>query len=907
MSEVRCVSRQGTEYYKLVSLESNFSRISRFWLMASLNSSIIAYDNSEKTLWKFENDVWTNVSTLPDNLQPFRDVEESKIFSCAVATNSASYIVFSLRDSRVLQFDLKRNEFIIENVAGDIPNVWYDQIVSSIFEDENIIIVFTINLRTSRTRIWKFIHENKVWFWKRLPNPDLAPSLTPEAAYDMQSNHLTFWGQFPETPDQRSWNKIIWNLDLASMQWFFKVKNQLWNDYCYEASSWIGSCFVALANDWYSQSIKTMIHNTTDNKWRLISNSSITVRYYTSFVAVNDTTAILFGGTNHITFSNETWIMHLKPLFMWRQAAGDMVHSVRPSARVGHAAAIMQSKMYVFGGGDVSSQCLNDLWMFDVKTERWSKLTALNIGPNFSKACTCLYSAVSTPGQLLITVMMEIHPNASNYRPLLETWMYLVDANTWQFVTSWHPTFYFLPNVKSFKSFYWKGFLVVFDFLQMNIKYLAVRCPAGFTSPNISEIPCNFCRKGYYRETEFDDPDCIPCPNGLTTAIIGARKIEECTVCNVDQCKYGNCVADFSKEGLRPACQCYVGFTGSTCQYPTYFLIGAGIILFVAVATAGVTAYLSVLNRKRKSERAWREEVTVLTNVWQIDEDEVTSGELLGSGASGSVYKGSYRNITVAVKKMVAVGLPKSIEDFETEIMFMRTVRHKNIVLFIGAGKSQPEDVPFLVMEYMERGSLRNVLYDLSIDIDYNRKLSFAMDSARGMHTLHTLEPPRIHRDLKSDNLLVSKDWIVKVADFGLGRDVSSIVTRNGQYSGRRCPSDQEHISLLPKRDGLSYTGVGTERWRAPELRLREPYDTSVDLYSFGIVFWEIWTRELPFNQYRFDHQVSEAVARNERPVIPEDCPQPLAMIMKSCWSSKPSDRLSFDKVILQLEYLDNI
>ncbi len=86
----------------------------------------------------------------------------------------------------------------------------------------------------------------------------------------------------------------------------------------------------------------------------------------------------------------------------------------------------------------------------------------------------------------------------------------------------------------------------------------------------------------------------------------------------------------------------------------------------------------------------------MLTNAWQIDENEVTSGELLGSGASGSVYKGFYRNINVAVKKMMAVGLPKFIEDFETEIIFMRTVRHKNIVLFIGAGKSQPEDVSFL-------------------------------------------------------------------------------------------------------------------------------------------------------------------------------------------------------------------
>ena len=223
----------------------------------------------------------------------------------------------------------------------------------------------------------------------------------------------------------------------------------------------------------------------------------------------------------------------------------------------------------------------------------------------------------------------------------------------------------------------------------------------------------------------------------------------------------------------------------------------------------------------------------MLTNVWQIYEDELTSGELLGSGASGSVYKALYRNITVAVKKMVVVDLPKSIEGFETEIMFMRTIRHKNIVLFIGAGKSQPEDVPFLVMEYMERGSLKDVLYDLSIDIDYERKLSFAMDSARGMHFLHTLEPPQIHRDLKSDNTLISKDWIAKVADFGLGRDITGNVTRNGQQFRHRCPSDQERSSLLPKQNDLSYAGVGTDRWRAPELTLREPYDTPADVYRY--------------------------------------------------------------------------
>ena len=848
MYEVRCVSREGTERYKWIYINFSPGEMPRFpdmLVASSYLSTIVLYVPAEKTLWKFENRKWTHEMTLPYRFQSFHNTSQSNSFGCALATNNSRFIVFSILDKKVLNFDLKRKAIIMEDVAGDIPDKRY-KVMSNTVEDQNTVIVFTVDLRSERTRVWKFIYEKKVWTWKRLPSPDLIPAFGEVSTYALKENDFTFAPVFIKGIDQGLWGAVVWNLDLTSMQWWKRqVSNSIPDHYdnLYKASCLIGKCcFVALSSHINERTMKAWIYNSTENKVRLlISTSSIKVTSSMSFVSVNSTTAILFAGrkVNNDTAAvfNETWIIQLQPMFQLRQAIGETLYSVRPSARFDHAAVIMQSKMYVFGGIDASDDCLNDLWMFDVNTQIWSEQKADNRGPNVTNAWTCEYSAAATPGQLLITVKYNYRYESTGYeRYGLETWIYIVHVKRWHLIAPFELNEYSVKLMAGIlsKTIYWRGFLVMFDIFQRDINYLAVRCPAGFTSADISKQPCHFCRKGYYRETTFSDQDCVPCPSGLTTISLGARSIEQCNLCNVDSCKYGKCVPDFSEKNLRPACQCYVGFTGSTCQYPTYLLIGAGIILFVAVASAGVTAYLLVLNRRKESERALRNEVQLLTNVWQIDEDEVMSEELLGSGASGSVYKAFYRNITVAVKKMVAVGFPKSIEDFEMEIMFMRTVRHKNIVLFIGAGKSQPGDVPFLVMEYMERGSLRNVLYDLSIDIDYDRKLSFAIDSARGMHFLHTLEPHRIHRDLKSDNLLVSKDWIVKVADFGLGRAVTGNVKENYKQQIRRHNRlGPQHISLLPKREGLSFAGVGTARWRAPELNLREPYDIAVDVYRY--------------------------------------------------------------------------
>ena len=104
-------------------------------------------------------------------------------------------------------------------------------------------------------------------------------------------------------------------------------------------------------------------------------------------------------------------------------------------------------------------------------------------------------------------------------------------------------------------------------------------------------------------------------------------------------------------------------------------------------------------------------------------------------------------------------------QDFENEVKFMRTLRHRNIVFFYGAGRMG--NTPFLVLEYMSRGTLMGILHDTTISLPWERQLSFAIDGAKGLAFLHAQVPPRIHRDVKSSNMLVNDSWIVKVADFG--------------------------------------------------------------------------------------------------------------------------------------------
>uniref|UniRef100_A0A803NAD7 non-specific serine/threonine protein kinase n=1 Tax=Chenopodium quinoa TaxID=63459 RepID=A0A803NAD7_CHEQI len=153
----------------------------------------------------------------------------------------------------------------------------------------------------------------------------------------------------------------------------------------------------------------------------------------------------------------------------------------------------------------------------------------------------------------------------------------------------------------------------------------------------------------------------------------------------------------------------------------------------------------------------------------EISWEEITLGERIGLGSYGEVYRGDWRGTEVAVKRFLDQDIyGESLEEFKSEVRIMKRLRHPNVVLFMGA-ITRPPNLS-IVTEFLHRGSLYRLLHRPNNQLDERRRLRMAFDAARGMNYLHTCSPVIVHRDLKSPNLLVDKNWVVKVCDFGLSR-----------------------------------------------------------------------------------------------------------------------------------------
>uniref|UniRef100_A0A7N0T279 non-specific serine/threonine protein kinase n=1 Tax=Kalanchoe fedtschenkoi TaxID=63787 RepID=A0A7N0T279_KALFE len=261
---------------------------------------------------------------------------------------------------------------------------------------------------------------------------------------------------------------------------------------------------------------------------------------------------------------------------------------------------------------------------------------------------------------------------------------------------------------------------------------------------------------------------------------------------------------------------------------------------------------------------------------YEILWEDLIIGEHIGQGSCGSVYHAQWYGSDVAVKVFSRQEYTDdTIFSFRQEVSVMKRLRHPNILLFMGAVTS-PQHLA-IVTEFLPRGSLFRLLQRNTSKLDWRKRIHMALDIARGMNYLHHCNPPIIHRDLKSSNLLVDRNWTVKVGDFGLSR--------------------LKHETYLSTN-----TGKGTPQWMAPEVLRNEPSNEKSDVYSFGVVLWELATEKIPWENLNSMQVIGAVGFMNQRLEIPKDVDPQWASLIESCCHSDQNSRPSFQELLEKLK-----
>ncbi|KAM5578337.1 serine/threonine-protein kinase EDR1-like [Rosa sericea] len=256
---------------------------------------------------------------------------------------------------------------------------------------------------------------------------------------------------------------------------------------------------------------------------------------------------------------------------------------------------------------------------------------------------------------------------------------------------------------------------------------------------------------------------------------------------------------------------------------------------------------------------------------WNIDFSELSVGTRVGIGFFGEVFRGIWNGTDVAIKVFLEQDLTtENMEDFCNEISILSRIRHPNVILFLGACTKPPR--LSMVTEYMEMGSLYYLIHlsGQKKKLSWRRKLKMLRDICRGLMCIHRMKI--VHRDLKSANCLVNKHWAVKICDFGLSR-------------------------IMTEANMKDSSSAGTPEWMAPELIRNEPFTEKCDIFSFGVIMWELCTLNRPWEGVPPERVVYAVANEGSRLDIPDN---PLGRLISDCWA-EPHLRPTCDEILSRL------
>uniref|UniRef100_A0A3P9I1J8 Fibroblast growth factor receptor n=3 Tax=Oryzias latipes TaxID=8090 RepID=A0A3P9I1J8_ORYLA len=285
---------------------------------------------------------------------------------------------------------------------------------------------------------------------------------------------------------------------------------------------------------------------------------------------------------------------------------------------------------------------------------------------------------------------------------------------------------------------------------------------------------------------------------------------------------------------------------------------------------------------------------------WEVPRDKLVLGKPLGEGCFGQVMMGEVlgldkekpnRVTNVAVKMLKSDATEKDLSDLISEMEMMKIIgKHKNIINLLGACT---QDGPlYVIVEYASKGNLREYLRarrppgmeycynpdQVSVEtMSIKDLVSCAYQVARGMEYLASKKC--IHRDLAARNVLVTEDNVMKIADFGLARDIHHIDYYKKTTNGR-----------LPVK------------WMAPEALFDRIYTHQSDVWSFGVLLWEIFTLGgSPYPGVPVE-ELFKLLKEGHRMDKPSTCTHELYMLMRDCWHAVPSQRPTFKQLVEDLD-----
>ena len=311
-----------------------------------------------------------------------------------------------------------------------------------------------------------------------------------------------------------------------------------------------------------------------------------------------------------------------------------------------------------------------------------------------------------------------------------------------------------------------------------------------------------------------------------------------------------------------------------------------------------------------------------------VDFDKLELIEVIGGGGFGQVWKAKLRGTPVAVKVLTGSAqskqVPKAVlQEFVAEINLLRGMQHPNICLYMGACIKPPNRA--IVTELAANGSLWDALrlplkppYIACDGLSHDGWPMFlyepdtrhgapptsgpgrrhliapprytwpwilvkkvAVGIARGMAYLHGGDPPVLHRDLKSANILLDESYNAKVCDFGLSR--------------------------LKARERSMTGNCGTVQWMAPEVLASQAYNEKADIFSYGIICWELLSRQCPYDGMTPIQCALAVLNKNQRPEIPKWCPPALHALIRSCLKKNPDERPTFEEIIQTLDSIPDV